>query len=501
MPSSLPFVHHHRSTTKDIREHLQQLKAVAQTLQAEQRSLVDQLQTVNERMSSNTSQICHVMDNMDNMDERVVKDHRSQSQPFFQRGIIENDFVMDGICTQMGLRPQLKNAVEAISNDQGTSADKNLLLVAVLTELTGDPYGFAHRVAHRVVQYRQRHEHIRAKPPPLPNVTSALPAPPTSSLRVLEAPGAGGSTSTPSAAEAAAVVLRDTSIPLSSPSVKSETIASPPPDYGASILPAPPLGDTPGVTSAPVETSAMRLADPGGVVALGMSTLEKNFPGLLESLTRPPTPRKNPMPTAAGAGTKRVAAPIESEPAPSPGAVKQGKKARIDKEPAIAHTFVMFMKSLEQLHQGGQEITEVIKCVRCKAIKRDARVLNCLHLYCHRCILQLRGEASKGDAIRGFQSFCVKDNCTQVVSGKTTVIDGEIIEFLQWYDKQPADVTSFPAQIQVLSSAVAKYPEDDGIQRKLDQTEKQYKAHQSSGGGGDVPCDLMQIAKLARKPY
>jgi hypothetical protein len=158
------------------------------------------------------------------------------------------------------------------------------------------------------------------------------------------------------------------------------------------------------------------------------------------------------------------------------------------------------MKHLEQLHRAGKSISSTIRCSRCQQIKRDVRVLNCLHLYCHRCVLQLRGQAQHGNAITGFQSTCVKPGCNQVVSGKTTVIDSEIVDFLQWYDQQPPAITSKVCQLHVLNTACARYPDDDGINAKLQQVQNQFRAAHNAVVG-DQPIDLMVIAKLCRKPY
>ena len=167
---------------------------------------------------------------------------------------------------------------------------------------------------------------------------------------------------------------------------------------------------------------------------------------------------------------------------------------------AISHTFINYMKHLEQLHRAGKPIASAIRCSRCQQIKRDVRALNCLHLYCHRCVLQLRGQAQHGNAITGFQSTCVKPGCNQIVSGKTTVIDSDIIDFLQWYDQQSPAVTNMVCFLHVLNTAVAKYPEDKGIKAKLQQVQNQFKAMQN-GSLGDGLVDLMAVAKLCRKPY
>ncbi|OQV06766.1 hypothetical protein CLAIMM_11293 [Cladophialophora immunda] len=486
MPPTLPLLR--QPTTRDIREQLHRLEVVAQELQTERTNLEHQLRSVHERTTFNDAQIRHIMAELD---ERLFKEHRSHSQPDFRRGVIANDIVIDGICAQMRVNPQLKTAVEAISKNSGTVADNNLLLMAILNQLSGDPYHFAHHLALRVVEYDQVKEKERQKLPLLPLVTSDLPA---SVNPYLIATGAEHAST--QAARGPSV------IPLLSPSIKSEPNSTANPYNGASTLPngtASGLDDNPSRVSALV--TAVPLADQGRIVAHGMSTLQKNFPGLLESMSKPVMPpRIKPTPPAAGAGAPAVAGAKRSDPSPSPGVVRPGKKARLEKEAAIAHTFVLFMKQLEQLHQGSQAITDCLKCSRCLVIKRDVRVLNCLHLYCHRCILQLRTEAAKGDPIRGFNSFCVKPDCKQVVSGKTTVIDPEIMDFLQWYDKQPAGITSLPAQLNVLCAAAAKYPEDDEIKHKWEQAQLQYNALRA-GNALDMPCDLMQMAKLVRKPY
>ncbi len=158
------------------------------------------------------------------------------------------------------------------------------------------------------------------------------------------------------------------------------------------------------------------------------------------------------------------------------------------------------MKNLEQLHRGGKAIASAIRCSRCQQIKRDVRALNCLHLYCHRCVLQLRGQAQHGNAVTGFQSTCVKLGCNQIVSGKTTVIDSDIIDFLQWYDQQSPAITNVVCQIHVLNTAVAKFPDDNRIKTKLQQVQAQLKAMQTSSLG-DGLVDLMAMAKLCRKPF
>ena len=158
------------------------------------------------------------------------------------------------------------------------------------------------------------------------------------------------------------------------------------------------------------------------------------------------------------------------------------------------------MTKLETLHKKGKSIANHIKCSKCLQIKRDARVLNCLHIYCHKCVLNLRASASKGSPVHGFRAFCVTTGCTEPVSGKTTVVDPEIIEFLSWYDAQAPEVTETEAKLWIVNTALERKPDNADIKRKLRSIEREIQGPEQSGTE-DGPCDLLQMAKLARKPY
>jgi hypothetical protein len=166
---------------------------------------------------------------------------------------------------------------------------------------------------------------------------------------------------------------------------------------------------------------------------------------------------------------------------------------------AIPVAFSLLMKKLEVAHaQNALSITSLLKCAKCQQIKRDARVLNCLHVYCHRCTQKLRVEAENGNSKIGFKAHCIVDNCTEVVSGKTAVIDAEVMELLVWYDKQSPGLTTSTAQIQVLKAAHQKRPDEPIIKSHLAEVRKQQKQREASGEN-DTVCNLLEVAKLAKK--
>lgn len=166
----------------------------------------------------------------------------------------------------------------------------------------------------------------------------------------------------------------------------------------------------------------------------------------------------------------------------------------------MAGSFIQFLKQVESLHQQGKSITTLIKCSKCQNNRRDVRILNCLHLYCHRCILTLRATAEKGDAVTGFRASCVIPGCPEVVSGKTAVLDSDIVEFLTWYDTQPAGIQHGPAQIQVMKAALDKTPDDEDVKAKSKAIKKVVDDDRMRGAISP-PCDLIKIARLIRKPY
>jgi hypothetical protein len=162
--------------------------------------------------------------------------------------------------------------------------------------------------------------------------------------------------------------------------------------------------------------------------------------------------------------------------------------------------FVDFLAKLQKLHQSGKSISRVLQCSKCQNVRRDVRVLSCLHLYCHKCIVTLRNEASAGDALTGFKASCSVGDCKGSVSGKTSVIDGDIVDFLNWYDTQDAAIGHNTAQLQVMKLALEKTPDDDDVRDKKRAVEK--GVHDAKRRKEiDLPVDLVKLVKLIRKPF
>lgn len=522
-----PPLQHPLPDTETLRSNLHRLDLVAQSLKVEKATLENKLKIVKEKIVANDSEI---RSTMDSLGKQLFQEQRSERQPDFCRSVIEDDNFIEGMYFKMQMTPQLNQAIHNIINDHATNADNNMMAMNILLELTGDTFKFAHDVAARVSEF----SHQRNAGPANFNPSTPLPHPIRTRTPLVDPALLGPDSASTIAGPSTALVpaARDPSILLSSlefagrdPSIislNSVSIKSDPDtthnSFGMannlSALGAAALQTMPGGVAASVESeSPTQTTSQANTIAHGMTSLQKQYPGLLESLNTTPRTR------AANANIQgKRGREGEQEPSVSPPN-RAVKKVKMDKDPgkrpsrqslvdsysptptAISHTFIMFMKQLEQMHRSSQSIASTIKCCRCQQIKRDVRVLNCLHMYCHRCVLQLRGEAQHGNAVTGFQSTCVKAGCKQIVSGKTTVIDSEIMDFLQWYDQQAPALASIPAQLHLLNTAVTRYPDDDAIKAKLQHVQSQFAAMQATGRADHQLADLMQIAKLCRKPY
>ncbi|EXJ58050.1 hypothetical protein A1O7_05473 [Cladophialophora yegresii CBS 114405] len=487
------------SNTDAFRGELHHLDITAQSLRAEKAALLRKLQAVREKIFANDNHIRHTMENLSS---ELFRSQRVERQSEFQTSMLNNDHFIEAMYYQMQAQPQLLKAVHAVTKEEGTLQDNNLIAAAIMTELTGNTFQFGHDVAARVTEFEKaKNESLAAMGEPLFDGTNAFVDPTLAITDPALDDGAAQSARDPSVLPLEEA--RDASIAaLVSPSVKSEAASIATPlnvSNGFPDLTAAALTNTPGNIASSIETTPIRREPRASVVAHGMTNLQKSFPGLLESIAPAASP-PHPKPAVAAVAGRRGRDSVELNDSPSPNHVRVAKKLKTDKEPAISHTFINYMKHLEQLHRAGKSISSNIRCSRCQQIKRDVRVLNCLHLYCHRCVLQLRGQAQHGNATTGFQSTCVKPGCNQVVSGKTTVIDSEIVDFLQWYDQQSPVITSKVCQLHVLNTASARYPEDNGVKAKLQQVQGQIRAAHHAAVG-DQPVDLMVIAKLCRKPY
>ncbi|KIV89646.1 hypothetical protein PV10_07032 [Exophiala mesophila] len=174
------------------------------------------------------------------------------------------------------------------------------------------------------------------------------------------------------------------------------------------------------------------------------------------------------------------------------------KKLKSGKDIVFAAALITFLGKVQTTHRTGQSIHDMLRCGKCNEWKRDARVLNCSHVYCHRCVQKLRIEAERGDALLGFRPYCIQPNCTEIVSGKTAVIFAEVMELLVWYDRQSPVVNNIDCKLYMLAKAKEKKPADNTIKNLLAEV-SQSKTVAHMAGNAAEPCDLLEMARFARK--
>ncbi|KAI1618631.1 hypothetical protein EDD37DRAFT_647422 [Exophiala viscosa] len=507
MASPLLLLSVESDSTDNLRQQLLSLDTDPRDLRAEKAQLEAELAAIHKKFDADINAI---QVKMDEVKRGLSAEKRVARQLAFPQGIINNANIIEGLALQMKHDTGLKIALFALANGRGTVHYINKLAAAIMTELAGETSDFFQTVATRILEVAGTNGDEQAFS--TPNLTSTSPT----FADDLVATDPDGNPLPQNVAPLMPLVS------YGSPSVKSESDSIMDSfdgqanmralqEYeanGANLTPSPqpeiPNRITPAMYRAPVQSNG-HASGPSTpfpnfpapkVQAPAISQLGNKFPGLLESIAigkakKRALPEPDPMDTpepeengAAGQGTP----------------ARQVKRNKTGREAVMSGTYISFLKHIELLHQQRKSIANLLRCSKCQNNRRDVRILRCLHIYCHKCILTLRAAAEKGDAMTGFSSACVVAGCTEIVIGKTSVLDSDLIDFLQWYDTQDAGIRHGPAQAQVLKLALDKTPDDEDVKAKSKAVQRELDSARLRGVV-DSPCDLVKIAKLVRKPY
>jgi len=494
------------STTQQSQLEISHLICENQELLAREASLLSKLALVRKQLSESNEQIHSTMEDLLT---QLISDKRAQSQADFWEGLNKNDLVFRGLAKTMDNDQKLMTAVHAVAAGPATDAQKLAVLFALMTELSGQPASILPIIAKRAIQFNNK-----GKGPGRPIAGTDA----NTAVEIMDLDNGTDANQQESVYSSA-----DSQVKIEGPPgfLTREGLAAAGnagAGNGSERLPT-----TPGTLGQGIGGLAARAA--AVTFSSGVPANQRSTSDLLQELCATPTPLPIARPglgaTSVGArsvnspfndGSNRVtknAKPIkevgEQHPTPLPRPFPQRKiensKTNILILPhAAVHTaFVLLMKKLEVAHaQNALPLTELLRCSKCDQVKRDARVLNCLHIYCHRCTQRLRVDAEVGSAEHGFKSFCVKQNCSQVVAGKTAVLDAEVMELLVWYDKQSPGLTTSAAQLHVLKSVLKKKPTHNLAAAMLDELQKRMKVRERTGENDEV-CNLLEVAKLAKK--
>ncbi|EXJ81015.1 hypothetical protein A1O3_07303 [Capronia epimyces CBS 606.96] len=490
--------------TGDLRQRLEDLDTEAKSLRTNQAQLEAQLKGIRNRIAANDSVIQGMMKQLD---QQAFIDQRAERQSAFRATVLDDDNVVEALRRKAGDEADFKSALLAIVTNRAKHDDNNVVGAALMTELSGDVLPFLHEVATQVLECDNDIDAATLKAPSVDDGETAMPSAADEPQRLCSMPPAMSMRSPSVKSEPSSVQTLPTTAQSMSTTLTAAAAAAPAPlARGARTQThsrlVQPIGPGPGsrprphaqFRAVPAAGSESEAPDPAH-----MSRAEKNFPGLLGSLLKGQEMLRPKNTPAANLKRARESVETGATPANDPP-TKQVKKQRLEKEPAYTPTFAAFIKQLETVHVEGKPITELIKCSRCQQFKPKCRILVCMHLYCHKCVLTLRAEAEKGNPVTGFRAFCVKPDCNGLVSGKTSVVESEAMAFLKWYDEQPADLTSTAAQLHVLNGALDEFPDDPEIERKLNVVHAQINKFRLTAQP-DVRCNLLQLVKLARKPY
>ncbi|KAL2417557.1 hypothetical protein ABEF95_012380 [Exophiala dermatitidis] len=546
------------SSPAQLRE-LQSLKNEAENLRANQAHLERELETVRHQIAANDSAI---LAKMKELEEQAFRDETTERQSAFKATVLDDVAIVEALRRKCQEDASLKTALDNIVMNRDTFEDNSQFGAALLTELSGDVLPFLHEVAARVLEADNVNTNVldpemtapvididsaserddqaadrsfnpaRRSPSiksessstqafpsipqaaePEPYLTTTETMSPTSSYpEPPVAQGQGQASFEPYTllqdqllpqplVQTSPLVQTRAQTPVANPVARRVT---PTPGFGQAASPEPRTMYGSQARFSLKPTAPMRpVASSPEPNQAGISRLQRDFPGLLDSLRMSEQVQPSPPPAkrrARDSVDTDISGNRSSTPGGGGGARPPAKKQKLDKEPAYMPTFGIFMKQLETEHRQGNSIEEMITCSRCELVKPKCRILNCLHLYCHKCVLALRADAEKGNPVTGFRAFCVKQGCNVEVSGKTSVVEPEAMAFLKWYNEQPANLTATVAQKHVLETALEDFPEDEEIERKLDHVNAKVDQLNATGQP-DKLCELVHCVKLARKPY
>jgi hypothetical protein len=324
-------------STDTYRTKLHQLDTTAQSLKGEKASLELQLQQLIQKIFANDAEIRHTMENLGN---QLFRDQRTERQAAFIASTLANENVIEGIFYQMQANPQLMRAINNLAKEQGTLQDNNLVAAAIMTELTGNTFAFGHKVSLNVIEYeKNKKDSFAGLAAPFNGYTYS----PTPTMPPFVDPGLPGPSAVTSRAASVVVMTGnpDTGNPASPAalSIKSEndSIATPAGTKAhlAALAAAAAEGAKAQQPESVVAPGSVGGITKSGTVAHGISSLQRSFPGLLESI-QTATPN-----ASAKANNKRTRELISlsphedasSETSETPNHRGAAKKNRANKEP------------------------------------------------------------------------------------------------------------------------------------------------------------------------
>lgn len=138
------------SNPDNLQIQLKQLQSENQVLLEQEATLLSQLAIIHQQLTASTKQI---IVKMDDILTQLITDQRAQAQADFWDGFNKSDNVFRGLSKSMDGDPNLMAAVQAVAAEASTDAQQKTVLLALLTELSGQPASILSTIAQRAIQH------------------------------------------------------------------------------------------------------------------------------------------------------------------------------------------------------------------------------------------------------------------------------------------------------------------------------------------------------------
>lgn len=141
------------STTESLQVEISLLTSENQKLLAQEACLLSQLESIRRRLFESNEQINTTMEDILT---QLIADRRSQAQADFWEGFNKNEIVFRGLSKSMDGDPELKAAVHAVAAETSTDVQEKTVLLALMTELSGQPSSILSTIAKRAIKFNDK---------------------------------------------------------------------------------------------------------------------------------------------------------------------------------------------------------------------------------------------------------------------------------------------------------------------------------------------------------
>jgi hypothetical protein len=271
----------------NLQIELKQLQGENQSLLEQEAALLSQLAIIHQKLTASTNQI---IVKMDDILTQLITDQRAQAQADFWEGLNKSDNVFRGLSKSMDGDPNLMAAVQAVAAEASTDAQQKTVLLALLTELSGQPASILSAIAKRAIQHNGKGQ------PPSHSTTGAAA---NSPLEILDLD------------DPADPVRHQSIVSLDDTEIKSEN-ASPLVSAGPSTAVIAAGDDT--IEKLLSTPTPARQGSQANANTQATATLQRSYPDLLQELRHTPAARPITKPSlnSIPGSAKRDQSPLDS---------------------------------------------------------------------------------------------------------------------------------------------------------------------------------------------